>query len=480
MRLWLHRLRRLAASGSPVLFTGTVALVGLAFSRVAHEILLNPVILWVLLAVLAILLGLQMNAEYQRRTYEPTWMFKFDDDFNSDDTKRKRSKAAHDLKMNQTQLRDENFKSDALEDLLDFFEGIGYLMQGDEITPEVAHQAFYYWIEIYCSITREYIEKVQKKNPTAWECVKGLLQLTTEVEKERLKKLGRKWEPLDDTDIAKFLNEEIGLVELPSLPGSAPPGTWRITNADQEDADGRLATFAIVARPTRTSLRLLGSGFYLQKKGGFATAAHVALEAQHLLSENPDSVGISQTLPDGRTFFCPIWKFFIHPTADVAFGIPRAEFVSDRTGEAYRVKVLCLGLTPPAIGAAISVWSYPLHRIHGDERAGQVLQLQPNFYNGILQELFEERGPSVKLKPPYYMTSIHLHGGSSGGPVFNASGEVFGIASSSYDGAEDVAFVTPATALLDIEIPERISDEDEGSATLSLREIAARGQISTR
>ena len=233
-------------------------------------------------------------------------------------------------------------------------------------------------------------------------------------------------------------------------------------------------------RPTPTSLQLLGTGFYLQKKGGFATAAHVALEAQQLLSENPDSVGISHTLPDGRTFFCPIWKFFIHPTADVAFGIPRAEFVNERTGEAYRAKVLCLGLAAPKIGTAVTVWSYPLHRIHGDERVGQVLQLQPDFYDGVLQELFDERGPSVKLMPPYYRTSIHLHGGSSGGPVFSASGEVIGVASSSYDGAEDIAFVTPAIALLDIEIPERISGDDAGVPTVSLREIAARGQISIR
>lgn len=209
----MHRLRRLAASGSPVLFAGVIALAGLALSSITKDVNLNPVILWVLLVLLAILLGLQMNAEYQRRTYDPTWMFKFDDDFNSDDTRRKRSKAANDLKTNQMQLRDENFKSDALEDILDFFEGIGYLMQGDEITPEVAHQAFYYWIEVYCSITREYVEKVQRKNPTAWECVKGLLQLTTEVEKERLKKLGRNWEPLDPTNVGDFLKEEIALVE---------------------------------------------------------------------------------------------------------------------------------------------------------------------------------------------------------------------------------------------------------------------------
>lgn len=253
-------------------------------------------------------------------------------------------------------------------------------------------------------------------------------------------------------------------MKLPPLPGTAPQGTWRIANADRDEADGRLAIFAIVTRPTPTTLRLLGTGFYLTHKGGFATAAHVALEAQQLLSASPNSVGITHTLPDGRTLFRPIWKFFIHPTADVAFGIPRHELINDRTGEVFSIKLLSLNSAPPDPGAPISTWSYPLHRVLEDETAGLLLQLQPDFYDGTLEELFSERGPSVKLIPPYYRTSIHLHGGSSGGPVFNFDGEVFGIASCSYDGAEDIAFVTPAGALLEIQIPERIFRRRAGSA----------------
>ncbi|MGP8231600.1 MAG: serine protease [Methylovirgula sp.] len=250
--------------------------------------------------------------------------------------------------------------------------------------------------------------------------------------------------------------------------------------ADRVEADGRLATFAIVMQTTPRSLRLLGTGFYLQPKGSFATAAHVALEGQNLLAAKPNSVGIGHTLPDGRTLFRPIWKFFIHPTADVAFGVPGAEIVNDRTGETYRAKVLCLTGAAPDFGAAISTWAYPLHRLLGDEATGQILQLQPTFYNGILQEFYSERGPSAKLMPPYYRTNIHLHGGSSGGPVFNLNGEVFGVASCSYDGAEDIAFVTPAKALFEIEIPEKIGEGEDGAPIVTLREIAARGLISTR
>ncbi|MBB4373753.1 hypothetical protein GGD63_006581 [Bradyrhizobium sp. cir1] len=247
-------------------------------------------------------------------------------------------------------------------------------------------------------------------------------------------------------------------------------------NADDVIADGRLATFAVLKRPTPSTVALIGTGFYLQPKGGFATAAHVALEAEQQLAATPDSVGIAHTLPNGKTRFLPIWKFFVHPTADVAFGIPRYEFVDDTSGNVIKPKVLSLTSQMPEIGAKVSTWGYPLHRVI-DDPAGQSVHLQPDFYDGVLEEYFLDRGPSAKLKPPYFRTSINLHGGSSGGPVFNAAGEVFGVASCSYDGATDIAFVTPIGTLLELEIPEHISDSVKGGPTVSLRELVSRGRI---
>ncbi len=75
-------------------------------SSITKDVHLNPVMLWVLLVVLAVLLGLQMTAEYRRRTYDPTLMLKFDEDFDSDDMRHKRSKAAEDIKKNRTRLDD--------------------------------------------------------------------------------------------------------------------------------------------------------------------------------------------------------------------------------------------------------------------------------------------------------------------------------------------------------------------------------------
>jgi hypothetical protein len=57
------------------------------------------------------------------------------------------------------------------------------------------------------------------------------------------------------------------------------------------DAAGAVAIFAIVIRDGHT-LKPLGTGFYLQPHGGFATAAHVALEPIQKLVESDESVVI--------------------------------------------------------------------------------------------------------------------------------------------------------------------------------------------
>jgi hypothetical protein len=69
---------------------------------------------------------------------------------------------------------------------------------------------------------------------------------------------------------------------------------------------------------------------------------------------------------------------------------------------------------------------------------------------------------------------------SSGGPVFNADGHVFGIASCSYDGAENIAYVTPIGAILDIELHDVNLGDEKGSRTITVREIADLGRVSIR
>jgi Trypsin-like peptidase domain len=272
--------------------------------------------------------------------------------------------------------------------------------------------------------------------------------------------------------------------KLPSLPGTAPDGSWRIGTIDRDPADGRVAICAIVARPAASEVNLrgyvggtlIGTAFFVIKDGGFATAKHVALEAQHSMSQAENSVGLVYTLSNGLSVFRPIWRFAIHPTADLAFGIPH-EIIDNTTGAAFQSKSLSLEPSSPGVGAAISTWAYPLHKKETAEEGGEALHFQPDFYNGVLNELYDVRGPSAKLNVPYYLTSIHLHGGSSGGPVFNERGHVFGIASCSYEGAEDVAFVTPIDSFFEIEISNVNLKDGHGPRCVTVGQLARLGQI---
>jgi hypothetical protein len=216
---------------------------------------------------------------------------------------------------------------------------------------------------------------------------------------------------------------------------------------------------------------LIGTGFYLVANGGFATAKHVALEAIEAMSKGQHAVGIVYLLSDGLWVFRPIWRFFVHPTADLAFGIPH-ELYDNKSGQPYRAKVLTLSSDSPPIGARISTWAYPLHRRMRDPSGKDVLQLEPAFYGGILEQIYTERGPARRIEPPYYQTNIHLHGGASGGPVFNENGQVFGVASCSYDGAIDFAFVTPIDGVMEIEL------EDTASAVVKV--VANASQLKCR
>jgi hypothetical protein len=81
-------------------------------------------------------------------------------------------------------------------------------LQGDQITPEVAHHAFHYWIRGYYSAAKPYLENKQQQRLTQWEWVPFLLEATHEIEVERngqVKKL------LDAPDVEKFLAEEMNV-----------------------------------------------------------------------------------------------------------------------------------------------------------------------------------------------------------------------------------------------------------------------------
>lgn len=163
------------------------------------------------LSVSVVLLFLQHYFEFQRRTYDPTLAFHFLEDFDSDDFIEFRGTAATLLKDSETfraTLSGETIK--ALMDIdpvLDFFDSIGFYQHGGQISPEVVHQEFFYWIRGYYQATRAYVEARQDEEAAIWEYLHELYETGQAIEAKRS---GATFKKLLTTEkLAEFLQEEI-------------------------------------------------------------------------------------------------------------------------------------------------------------------------------------------------------------------------------------------------------------------------------
>jgi hypothetical protein len=174
--------------------------------------------IWAIGVVAVGLLALRAWSEYRQQTYSPKWISSmFWNEFDSESTKEARYLAAKTLKAYEGEkLRLALGKKDPdlehpdlvnIDDALDFFEDLGFYVEGDQISPEVAHQAFYYWIEGYYTASKEYIEFRQKTSVTTWDHFKPLYEVTSEVEARKVKDKRN----LDETELSKFLEGEIAL-----------------------------------------------------------------------------------------------------------------------------------------------------------------------------------------------------------------------------------------------------------------------------
>jgi hypothetical protein len=102
--------------------------------------------------------------------------------------KNARHKAASIIKQNP-QLGSQDREYADIDDVLDFFDDLGFFVRGHQISPEIAHQFFYEWIRGYYAWTADsYIRVTQNDYPTQWEYVHQLYSLTSDIESKRLKK----------------------------------------------------------------------------------------------------------------------------------------------------------------------------------------------------------------------------------------------------------------------------------------------------
>lgn len=263
----------------------------------------------------------------------------------------------------------------------------------------------------------------------------------------------------------------------PELPGEAPPDRYGCNAESGDVADPTLAVFPIVRYDPQSRMHLLGTGFFITTNGIFVTARHVLLEPFDQRGRQKYPIGILQFIKGSTYLQRPILRCTSHPRADVTVGVA-APMNRAGDGEPLSNPILTLTLIRPNLGARVVTYAYPKHSNIVLPDGTQSIQVWPTYYDGEVTEYFPAGRDRALLPAPCYQTSICVHGGASGGPVFCSSGRVFGVNSTGIGGT-DVSFVSRIDDIFGLLIHD-VSIAGAAPKPVRIHELARLGHISVR
>jgi len=223
MKPYVRKVRRSVNAASTIGFT--VIAITLAFlniwvhnetsnsaqtSNLATNLIPSAIIwaAWTVFVAAIVFWVFQTWSEYDRRLNDPSWILKFQDTWLS--SAKQRRFAAESLLAYHVGNEGEKKKADLdlIDDVLDILEDVGFYVDGDQISPEVAHHHLFYWIRGYWFAAQPYIAEKQRLEATQWDHLGPLYKETSEIEAKK-----RKEKPvsvgLSGNQIVEFLTEEI-------------------------------------------------------------------------------------------------------------------------------------------------------------------------------------------------------------------------------------------------------------------------------
>jgi hypothetical protein len=242
-----------------------------------------------------------------------------------------------------------------------------------------------------------------------------------------------------------------------------------------EKANASEVIFPVMKQTSAGVWQLIGTGFFITTNGIFATAKHVLYDVVDRRGTQKEAIAIFQFLPNTGYLIRPVWRCTTHNNADVGIGIC-APMTHDETGEPLSNKILTLTIQRQKKSNYIYTYAYPnTVCLHQDGQ--QKVFFNPRYYDGRIVEFFPQGRDRVLLPSPCYQTSMVIHEGASGGPVFNSTGRVCGLNSTGVTGCEDVSFISRIDELLCLKATGvRLSDRS-APMDISVEELARLGHI---
>lgn len=227
--------------------------------------------------------------------------------------------------------------------------------------------------------------------------------------------------------------------------------------------------------------QLSGTGFYIHPEG-------IALSASHNFRDR----GIEYTDSDQlfnkkpiKTIGTPAF-FRLIPLSDNEIHIEITQIQNVIYLKGIDIAIVLSGISRdppkklnltskiPNIGERIYAYSYPNESGNTDNITGKI-KLDKAEYEGVITNHYLKGRDKVLLPGPCIEAKMEAPGGTSGGPVFNIKGHVFGVISTSLTGDPPIAYITPIFPILNMTFE---INTDKGVQKLSLRQLSKMGLIS--
>ena len=209
--------RLIASAAGPVAFallTFLVATLTLGRDTTTPGVAPGLLLLW---AIGVFCWWVQSWQIYRRRTHQPSLALEYWKEFDSSKYRAcKRIPAARTLKILRTENPDTWYRyhkqelEDSVDDVLDWFEDVGFLVAGGQMSPEVANHYFFHWLRGYWLAACDYVHYVQDCVPTQWNHLHALFEIASQVEH---------WDGAPTgANVDEFLDEELRL-DVSAAPG---------------------------------------------------------------------------------------------------------------------------------------------------------------------------------------------------------------------------------------------------------------------
>lgn len=204
--------------------------------------------------------------------------------------------------------------------------------------------------------------------------------------------------------------------------------------------------------------KFIGTGFFISVNGILVSAKHVLLDVFENGQQNA-AIGILQLFPNNHYTIRRFLRCTTHETADVGIAIA-APLFHYKTQKPFLNKILTISKKELEPDDLVHTYAYPTTTVEQNEK--QTLNVQALYFDGKVTEVFPNGRDRILLPAPCYQTTMNLHGGSSGGPVFNSKGQVCGINSTGFDGCLDISFVSRIQEILNLKLTDiKINSESE-------------------